>query len=210
MEFSNYAILFVFLYFLVSQVSINQKTIINILVCSGIVYYYFNNVAKKNEEKLSKLQDKILGKEKYRNITNQGEILKLFNSIKNMKKYNPDTIEGSLKHLDNFFNLVSDFNKGLLYSHYNIETASLERTKALNLLNSLVVNIPATTTQLREKKIKKVINKLDKITRNILDEIIDKNNKSITSKNFDITKAYVYDDYPKPKDPFFEKNFQIY
>ena len=60
------------------------------------------------------------------------------------------------------------------------------------------------------KKFKKVINKLDKITRNILDEIIDKNNKSITSKNFDITKAYVYDDYPKPKDPFFEKNFQIY
>ena len=210
MEIFNYAILFVFIYLLISNIDVNQRTIINMLVCFGIVYYYFNNISKKKEKEISRLQQKILGKEKYKNITSESKILKLYNSIKNMKKYNPDTIEGSLKYLDNFFSLVNDFNKGLLYSHYNIQIASSERLKALNLLNSLVINIPPTNTQLREKKLKKVINEIDNNTKNILQEIVDKNNKNITSKNFDITKSYIYNDGPQPKDPFFEKNFEIY
>lgn len=213
MDIFNYIILFIFVYSFILNVDINSRNTINIIIAFAITYYYYNNKTKSEKKELDKLKKNLLNEKKdnkYKNLKKQNEILRLFNKLKKMRKFNPDTISGSLKHFDNFYKIIGDLRKGMIYSHYHINLANDERKLALNLLSSLIINIPPSENNLREKKLSKVIDNIKEVTQKDLFDVTYTNNNKINSSNMDITKCFVDYKDPQPKNPFFEKNFEIY
>jgi len=213
MDIFNYIILFIFVYSFILNVDINSRNTINIIIAFGITYYYYNNKTKSEKKELDKLKKNLLDEKKnnkYKNLKKQDDIIKLFSRLKKMRKFNPDTISGSLKHFDNFYKIINNLRKGMIYSHYHINLAADERKLGLNLLKSLVINIPPSENNLREKKLDKVIFNIKEITQKDLFDVTYKNNNKINPGNIDITKCFVDYKDPQPKNPFFEKNFEIY
>lgn len=207
MEQINYLVFF-FIVFYVLNILKNQikvNTILNIVIAIGFIYLYerYKNNNIFTPTKTSK------------KIENNPKINKLMDSLKEFKKFNKDAIKGSLKHLNNFFTIINDLDKGVVYQHFNIDIADQERKHALNLLSSMIINIPSTNTFLREKKLQKVIDKISLETLGYLKNAIKKNNET-TKNNYDITKKIVnyFDDdgnlQPQPKDPNFNKNYEIF
>jgi hypothetical protein len=207
MEQINYLIYFLIGFYVLNilknQIKVN--TIINIVIAIGLIYLY-EKYKNKNIFTSNKKSKKIENKPKIKN---------LMNSLKEFKKFNKDAVKGSLKHLNNFFTIIDDLDKGIVYQHFNIDIADQERKNALNLLSSIIISIPSTNTFLREKKIQKVIDELSLETLGYLKNAIDKNNQN-TKSNYDITKKIVnyFDDdgnlQPQPKDPNFNKNYEIF
>ena len=207
MEQINYLIYFLIGFYVLNilknQIKIN--TIINIVIVIGFIYLY-ETYKNKNIFKQNKKNKKTENKPKIKN---------LMNSLKEFKKFNKDAVIGAQKHLSNFFTIIDDLNNGIVYQHYNIDIADQERKNALNLLSSMIISIPSTNTFLREKKIQKVIDELSIETLGYLKNVIDKNNEH-TSGNYDATKKIInYFDadgnlQPQPKDPNFNKNYEIF
>ena len=207
MEQINYLIYFLLGFYVLNilknQIKVN--TIINIIFIIGLIYLY-ETYKNKNIFKLNKKSKKIENKPKIKN---------LMNTLKEFKKFNKDAVKGAQKHLSNFFTIIDDLDKGIIYQHFNIDIADEERKKALNLLSSMIISIPSTNTFLREKKIQKVIDELSLETLSYLKNSIEKNNKN-TKSNYDTTKKIVnyFDDdgnlQPQPKDPNFNKNYEIF
>ena len=184
---------------------IKVSTIINILIVIVLIYLY----------ETYKNKNIFTSNKKSKKIENNPKINKLIDSLKEFKKFNKDAVNGSLKHLSNFFTIIDDLDKGVIYQHFNIDIADQERKNALNLLSSMIISIPSTNTFLREKKLQKVIDKISLETLSYLKNVIEKNNKT-TKNNYDITKKIVnyFDDdgnlQPQPKDSNFNKNYEIF
>ena len=212
MEIYEYSIMFVVLFFIISKTDIDTRTLISLVIVSGIVYYYYQKNLDKEQKFKDKLKSQVVGKHnfsKYKNIINENEFLNIFNDIRDLKKYNKKTIEESFKYFDNFFQLINDLKKGLKYSHHSIEVADQERTKGLNILTSLVVNLPISERSLYEEKLNKNIDNIEKITYKYLKEAVNQNNSN-TIKDYNITKKIMDIDSPKGTDPYFNKNLDIY
>ena len=192
-----------------------QPHTIGSLVIAGILVYYLFNYNKDIETQNNlKFRKEVLGednfeKNKFRFISNEPEILKLFYRIKNLKRYNTETIEESLEYLDNFFRLVRDLNIGLQYTSQHIQIAQEQRLMALNMLKSLSINIDINHDRMIEDNLDKIIDKIDQITYAKIKQINDTNFKN-WKKDTDITKNIVYLDGPQPRDPNLNKNLEIY
>ena len=192
-----------------------QPHTIGSLVIAGILVYYLFNYNKDIETQNNlKFRKEVLGednfeKNKFRFISNEPEILKLFYRIKNLKRYNTETIEESLEYLDNFFRLVRDLNIGLQYTSQHIQIAQEQRLMALNMLKSLSINIDINHDRMIEDNLDKIIDKIDQITYAKIKQINDINFKN-WKKDTDITKNIVYLDGPQPRDPNLNKNLEIY
>ena len=149
MEQINYLIYFLIGFYVLNILNnqIKMNTIINIVIAVGLIYLY-ETYKNKNIFTSNKKSKKIEDKPKIKN---------LINSLKEFKKFNKDAIKGAQKHLSNFFTIIDDLDKGIIYQHFNIDIADEERKKALNLLSSMIISIPSTNTFLREKKYKKLL-----------------------------------------------------
>ena len=207
MEQINYLVYFLIGFFIINMIKnqIKINTIMNILIVIGFIYLYETN---KNKNIFT-------SNKKSKKIENNPKLNILMDSLKEFKKFNKDAVNGSLKHLSNFFTIINDLDKGVIYQHFNIDIADQERKNALNLLSSMIISIPSTNTFLREKKLQKVIDKISLETLGYLKNAIKKNNET-TKNNYNITKKIVnYFDadgnlQPQPKDPNFNKNYEIF
>lgn len=210
MDNLNYIIIFVLGYFIINQITIDQRVLFNLIIIIAILYYYYTQDKKLDKDNENKLRKNFRNIQHLKFIYKNTEILEIFYSIRSFRKYNTDIFNKSLKSLDNFYRLINDLKIGVMYEHYHIETASYERRKVLNLLSNLIISIPTEDTNLREKKLKKAIDKIESITENDLKTSVKSNNNKINNKTINVTKKIIYSDDPQPKDPFFEKNLEIY
>ena len=211
-----YIFIFIGIVFILRTLEFTKQphTFGSLIIAGIIVYILYNYNSNQEEEENQKFRKNVLGEKnfeqnKYRFIKNEPEILELFYQIKNLKRYNSQTIEEALAYFNNFYRLIRDLNIGVQYASQNIQIAQEQRLKGLNMLKSLSINIPINHDRLIEDNLIKIIQRIDEITYTKIKQINDDNFKD-WKKDADITKNIVYLDGPQPRDPDLNKNLEIY
>jgi hypothetical protein len=131
-----YIIIFSVLYYTLTEIDINLKTIVSLLA-SGVIVYYLISQEKSNKIKKSKVLDK-----SFKNINNHSSLKKRINDIKYLRKYNKRTFDLGVKHLDNFLYYINVINHSPYAVKQVYDIAKDSRKNALNEFGYIFVSLP--------------------------------------------------------------------
>ena len=148
----------------------NLNIFFGIIIALIIFKYIYDTKKKKNNEEIyiSNLEnDYIVPKPKICNKYN--DIVKFLFSIQDLYKYNQQTYENLIDIIDNFFYL---YEESLLINNLsanNYDLMDKNKNQALNLLHSIIINVPADT--IYNNKIDDSVDYLNFILSNYLENI---------------------------------------
>ena len=191
----------------------NVSMIFGLLLGTSIVIYLNDKKISRNEDvnKKLELKLKLLDKIQPTYFHIDPDMINLFFSIKDFKKYNEDAFKKAMKTTDNVLILRVDSEKGLENCVETFEMAEMMANKSLNYMQSFIIKIPQIS--ILKNKYQKVLNRHHILLKRHLDYMYEKckvkpediNNTTRIITHYDRERGY-----NPMKNKFGHMNFELY
>jgi hypothetical protein len=227
-------VFFLLIWYFFSKLSLSISTLLCFFISILITYYVIENIYNKKNKKEIKLKKEVnnFNISQYKYLFVDPIIIKIYNDIQIIKKYNETSFHNSLYYINKFLKYYKKI-KTIFSNEDKIDTiiqqviyqkitnTIIYRKKALNSLMSIICSIPnseVVTSEYKQniplqKYIETKTKDLDIISNNKLMELIKLNNKLLKTKNINIYSNFIRVNEPEPN-PLNEKdyspNFNLY
>ena len=227
-------VFFLLIWYFFSKLSLSISTLLCFFISILITYYVIENIYNKKNKKEIKLKKEVnnFNISEYKYLFVDPIIIKIYNDIQIIKKYNETSFHKSLYYINKFLKYYKKI-KTIFSNEDKIDTiiqqiiyqkitnTIIYRKKALNSLMSIICSIPnseVVTTEYKkniplQKYIETKTKDLDIISNNKLMELIKLNNKLLKTKNINSYSNFIRVNEPEPN-PLNEKdyspNFNLY
>jgi hypothetical protein len=139
------------------------------------------------------------------------DMINLFFSIKDYRKYNTDSYEKALKTTDNVLHIRADIEKGITNTVRSFEIAQMMSSRSLNYMQSFIISLPV--VKVLHNKHYAVLERHQILLKRNLDYIYEKCKE--TTLDIDITTKFITDyNGEKPYNPNMYKSnysqFEVY
>jgi hypothetical protein len=193
-----------------NEVKFTGKHIIILVGCILIVLFLnekrrSTTITRMNELELK--MNSIFPQPKYFYL--DSGIVELIYSIREFKNYNPLAFNKLIRILDDFLELTLEIEKNIQNGFDLYENLQNLKDSALNNLQSIIYNTPSDLVA--ENKLDNATQSLHFILNFHLEQIRMKTNKEYEKQGPNIKNRYIYsNESPEGKDPYFNKNFDLF
>jgi hypothetical protein len=211
----NIIVIFIGILFLIKLTKLESNYSILLAILITYTYYkHTSTVLQKNET---------LTTDKYKNddgnMEDYNEIPHILNVewvkywkhyFKDLKEYNNETYFDVIKSLKYFYQLYNDIFNKVNNSSHQIENMAMLQKEILNLLQSIVINLPVTQQETLENILEVKINKIKNELDFRMDEMRQMVNKDWNEGRITQFTKPVYSDILESLPPDYSPNFSFY
>jgi hypothetical protein len=166
----GYFFMFLFIFYILDLINFSLKNII-VLIGTTLIIFFLNEKRRSTTlTRMEELQLKLNGiypKPKF--FHNDSGIIELLFSMKEYKIYNVISYNRLIRTLDDFLSIIVDIEKNPKQAYKMYDTLKLMKNTALNLLHSIIFNIPSNL--IAENKLNKALDSLQFILQIHLEKV---------------------------------------
>jgi len=204
-----YYLLFMIIFFFVSQMNFTFSKVISVLICCGIIFFLNEKRRSTSISRMQELElklDALFPKPKFFYL--DAGIIELVHSIREYSSYNVITYNRLIKVLDNFLELTLDIERNIKNGYTLYDNLVDLKKEALNTLQSMIFSVPSDI---------KAENKLDDATESLhfilnfhLEKIRIQINKDYKETGPQNNNKYIDETGPSPTDDNTDYHYSLY